>query len=76
MAGARLVSSLSLGDQVVVVTGASSGIGAHLVQVFHEAGASVALVARRAERLAEVADGLERAQPLPPISPSRLSERT
>lgn len=34
-----------------MVTGASSGIGAHLAATLHEAGASVVLCARRADRL-------------------------
>jgi len=43
-------------DQNVIITGASSGIGAALARVCSAAGAKVALTARRADRLAEVAD--------------------
>ena len=44
-------------DRVAVVTGASSGIGAHFVRTLARAGASVLAVARRADRLdALVAD--------------------
>jgi short-subunit dehydrogenase len=41
-------------NQVVIVTGASSGIGAALVKVFSKKGAHVVLVARRRNRLEEV----------------------
>ena len=40
-----------LDDQVVVVTGASSGLGAHFAGVLHDVGAQVVLTARRADRL-------------------------
>jgi NAD(P)-dependent dehydrogenase (short-subunit alcohol dehydrogenase family) len=42
----------SLEHQIAVVTGASSGLGAHFARVLAEAGAKVALLARR-KRLAE-----------------------
>jgi NAD(P)-dependent dehydrogenase (short-subunit alcohol dehydrogenase family) len=44
--------------KVAVVTGASRGIGATVAKAFREAGARVALVARDAEALDWVADGL------------------
>ena len=47
-------SSLSenklLGNKVAIVTGASSGIGAAIARKLAEAGASVALAARRLDR--------------------------
>lgn len=46
------MASFSLENQVAVVTGASSGLGAHFARVLAEAGAAVALLARR-KRLAE-----------------------
>jgi NAD(P)-dependent dehydrogenase (short-subunit alcohol dehydrogenase family) len=49
----------------VLVTGASSGIGAALAQAFAEAGATVGICARREDRLAEV---LERCQAVSPAS--------
>jgi NAD(P)-dependent dehydrogenase (short-subunit alcohol dehydrogenase family) len=47
-----------LTGKVAVVTGASRGIGAAVARAFREAGAQVALVARDADGLAWVADGL------------------
>jgi NADP-dependent 3-hydroxy acid dehydrogenase YdfG len=48
-----------LDGRVAVVTGASSGIGAATVRALSDAGASVALGARRTDRLEALADGLE-----------------
>jgi NAD(P)-dependent dehydrogenase (short-subunit alcohol dehydrogenase family) len=47
-----MTSQFSLQNQVAIVTGASSGLGAHFGRVLAEAGANVALLARR-KRLAE-----------------------
>ncbi|MFN3643758.1 MAG: SDR family oxidoreductase [Gemmobacter sp.] len=49
---------------VAVVTGASDGIGAVTARAFLDAGWQVALLARRADRLAEVAAGQRGALPL------------
>jgi NADP-dependent 3-hydroxy acid dehydrogenase YdfG len=49
------MSAIEWSSQVVVVTGASAGIGATLVRELARRGASVVLAARRADKLAEVA---------------------
>jgi 3-hydroxy acid dehydrogenase / malonic semialdehyde reductase len=46
-------------DRTVLITGASSGIGAACAQAFAGAGARLVLCARRADRLAEVAGALD-----------------
>ena len=46
---------MTVKDKVVVITGASSGIGAATVQVLAQAGAKLVIGARRTERLAELA---------------------
>jgi NAD(P)-dependent dehydrogenase (short-subunit alcohol dehydrogenase family) len=51
--------SFDITGQVALVTGASSGIGQHFAEVLAAAGAKVALAARRADRLAELARGIE-----------------
>lgn len=51
-------SYFHLQDKIVLVTGASSGIGAHFAQVLAEEGANVILAARRAERLQEQVDAI------------------
>ncbi|MFM7625659.1 MAG: SDR family NAD(P)-dependent oxidoreductase, partial [Gammaproteobacteria bacterium] len=48
-----------LDGRVAFVTGASSGIGATLARAFAQAGAAVALVARRADRLEAIAEELK-----------------
>ncbi len=49
----------SLAGKTVLVTGASSGIGAHLARVAAQAGARVVLAARRTERLAQLAQAIQ-----------------
>jgi NAD(P)-dependent dehydrogenase (short-subunit alcohol dehydrogenase family) len=47
-----------LDGQVAIVTGASSGLGAHFARVLHAVGATVVVTARRADRLEQLAGGL------------------
>jgi short-subunit dehydrogenase len=51
---------MEIRDKVVLVTGASGGIGLATARSFAGEGAKVALVARSADRLNEIADGLRR----------------
>lgn len=53
---------MKLKDKVVVVTGASSGMGKAIVKLFAKEGANVAAVARRKERLEELAASLADAE--------------
>ena len=56
-----------MAGKTVIVTGASSGIGSATARAFSEAGANVVLLARRKERIAEIAGeiGAERALAVP-----------
>jgi NAD(P)-dependent dehydrogenase (short-subunit alcohol dehydrogenase family) len=49
----------SLVNKTILITGASSGIGAHLARLAARAGARVVLTARRGERLNQVAQDIE-----------------
>ena len=51
-----VLDSFRLDDKVVVVTGASSGLGVAFAQACAEAGADIVLAARRADRLDATAD--------------------
>ena len=52
---------VSIQDQVVVITGASSGIGASCAKMFAKEGASLVLAARRRDKLEAVAAELKQA---------------
>ncbi|MEC8729673.1 MAG: SDR family NAD(P)-dependent oxidoreductase, partial [Actinomycetota bacterium] len=49
-----------LDDTVVVITGASAGLGERMARVMHAVGATVVISARRRERLEALADELGR----------------
>ena len=51
--------AIDLRDKIVIITGASEGIGREASFLFAEEGASVALAARRKELLAQVLSGLK-----------------
>ena len=56
-----LLDRFRMDDRVVVITGASSGLGRGFARAFTEVGAHVVLGARRAEQLAALADELRAA---------------
>jgi NAD(P)-dependent dehydrogenase (short-subunit alcohol dehydrogenase family) len=56
-----LLDSFRLDDKVVIVTGASSGLGVAFAQGFAEAGADLVLGARRVEKMADTAALVEQA---------------
>jgi NAD(P)-dependent dehydrogenase (short-subunit alcohol dehydrogenase family) len=58
------VAAFRLDGRVVIVTGASSGLGARFARVLDGAGASVVLAARRVERLEALAGDLKDAVPV------------
>lgn len=62
-------------DSVALVTGASSGIGAETAVQLAEAGADVALAARREGRLREVAEDVEATGSEALVVPADVSER-
>ncbi|MEH2063724.1 MAG: SDR family oxidoreductase [Nostoc sp.] len=49
---------ISLKNQIILITGASSGIGTACAKIFADAGAKLILAARRLERLQQLADTL------------------
>jgi hypothetical protein len=55
----------SLEGKTAIVTGASSGLGVQMAHALHDAGATVVLAARRADRLKALADELERSLVVP-----------
>lgn len=55
---AQVMQSLRLDGRRALVTGASSGFGAHFAQLLSEAGAEVVLAARRIDKLQSLQDSL------------------
>ncbi|WP_323191556.1 SDR family oxidoreductase [Halostella sp. PRR32] len=55
---------MDLADRTAIVTGASSGIGEATARALAREGCAVALVARREDRLAEIADEIENGRAL------------
>lgn len=58
------LSSFRLDGKAVILTGASSGLGSRFAKTLAAAGADVVIAARRAERLAELADHSDRLVPV------------
>jgi NAD(P)-dependent dehydrogenase (short-subunit alcohol dehydrogenase family) len=52
----NVLDKFRLDDKVVIVTGASSGLGVSFAQACAQAGADIVLAARRAEKLADTAE--------------------
>jgi len=65
-----------LTGKVALVTGASSGLGLHFAEVLAENGASVALVARRLDRLSELASRIHKAGGRAAAIPADVNDRS
>src|SRR5438105_886264 len=65
-----------LTGRVALVTGASSGLGLHFAEVLAEAGAAVALIARRADRIAAAAARIGAAGGRAQAIPADVLDRT
>ncbi len=59
MSEGRIAAMLRLDGKRALVTGASSGFGAHFAQLLSEAGAEVVLAARRTDKLGALAESLQ-----------------
>jgi short-subunit dehydrogenase len=70
-----MAETFEIRERVVVVTGASSGIGAALARTLGKRGATLALVARRAERLRALADEIAAAGGRASVHPGDVADR-
>jgi NAD(P)-dependent dehydrogenase (short-subunit alcohol dehydrogenase family) len=61
---AAAAGSRPLANRVVLITGASAGLGAQMAHAVARAGADVVLVARRGDRLRALAEALPQAHPI------------
>lgn len=68
--------SKSFSENVVVLTGASSGIGCHLALQLAEHGARLALAARNVDKLKEVAEQCKKRGGLALVVPTDISEQS
>ncbi|HEY2601017.1 MAG TPA: SDR family oxidoreductase, partial [Thermoleophilaceae bacterium] len=66
--------STAVKDKVILVTGASSGIGREVAKKIGEAGGTVVLVARTREKLEELRDEVEEAGGTAHVHPADLSD--
>ena len=57
----NVMDKFSLQGKLVLVTGASSGLGTHFAQLLASSGAKVAVAARRADKLQSVVDEITQA---------------
>ena len=62
-------------NKVVLITGASSGIGKDAAIEFAKRGSNIVLVARRPDRLRELADKLEQFNTSTLVCPCDVSEK-
>ncbi|MEO1300626.1 MAG: SDR family NAD(P)-dependent oxidoreductase, partial [Cyanobacteria bacterium J06636_16] len=56
--------TVSITDRIILITGASSGIGSACARLFAQAGARLILAARRKEKLQSLTDELQQSYPV------------
>ncbi len=70
------LSSFDLNGRVALITGASSGLGRHFAQTLAQAGARVAIAARRTDKLAAVVDEIHAAGGVAIAVPINVADRS